>query len=72
MNGLGATHPFIGLLILDRFILWGSYLLFLAQAPDKEIQDWDRNSYLIHVISPPKEIFHVNSVCIGYIGRHAT
>ena len=25
---------------------------------------------LTHVISPKKENFHVNSVCIDYIGRH--
>ena len=33
---------------------------------------WDRNSYLTHVTSPQKENFHVNSVCIGCIGRHVT
>ena len=33
---------------------------------------WDRNSYLTHVISPQKETFQVNLVCIGCTGRHAT
>ena len=41
-----------------------------------EVFTWDRNSYLTHVISPMgrinKENFHVNSVCIGCIGRHVT
>ena len=37
-----------------------------------EVCAWDRNSYVTHVISHQKEIFHVNSVCIGCIGRHVT
>ena len=45
---------------------------FLAyQLRKSEVFAWDRNSY------PPmgeikKETFHVNSVCIGCIGRHVT
>ena len=27
---------------------------------------------LSHVFSPQKDFFHVNSVCIGCIGRHVT
>ena len=50
-----------------------SIKLFLAHRIRKsEVFTWDRNSYLTHVISPQKEFFHVNSVCIGCIGRHET
>ena len=37
-----------------------------------EVFVWDRNSYLTCIISPQKETFHVNLVCIGCIGCHAT
>ena len=46
---------------------------FLAYRIRKsEVFACDRNSYLTHVISPQKETFHVNLVCIGCIGCHAT
>ena len=47
------------------------YNTSLSCIPDK-VFAWDRNSYLTHVTSPQKENFHVNSVCIGCIGRHVT
>ena len=45
---------------------------FAYRKRKSEVFAWDRNSYLTHVISPQKEIFHVNAVCIGCIGRHVT
>ena len=46
---------------------------FLAfQIRKSENLAWNRNSYLTHVISLQKDNFHLNSVCTGCIGRHAT
>ena len=47
--------------------------LFLAhQIRKSEVFAWDRNSYLTHVISPQKDIVHLNSVCTGCIGHLVT
>ena len=47
-------------------------IILAYQIRKSEVFAWNRNSYLTHVISPQKEFFHVNLVCIGCIGRNVT
>ena len=48
-------------------------LFFLAyQIRTSQVFAWDKNSYLPHIISPKKENFHVNLVCIGCIEHLST
>ena len=69
---LKMSEPVINLIYYSIMGRW-----FLAyRIRNSEFFAWDRNSYLTHVISLmgriEKEKYHVDSVCIGCIGRHVT
>ena len=61
------------ILMSGHKLLWRSVENILAHRIRKsEVFAWDRNSYLTHVISPQKEIVHVNWVRSGCLGHHVT